>query len=211
MNRNSETTIETASITAVDGPWFEILLAGRPVRAKLAFSCPVRPQPDDHVLLSSDPSGICYILAILKREGDCQSMELEFPADVTLRAPNGQLGITAVSDLRLSSASRIQTLSPELAMQAENTTLASRQLDVCGEQAGARFQRGRFYVHHLESVADTALHCARTVVRKVEGIETFNVGSLIKTVRETLTIRSNHAVISSRHDMKIDAERIHMG
>lgn len=211
LRQASQATIETAQVVTEQGAWFEVACAEKTTWVKKAFSCSICPRLGDQVLVSLEEGGNSYVLSILERPGDAQDCELEFPGDVSLKAANGVFDISASRDLRLTSASRVQTLSPELALRTESARLSTRRLDVSGEQADARFQRGRFQVHQLESIVDSAIHCARTVVRKVEGIETFNVGSLIKTVRSTLTIRSKHAVISSRHDMKIDAERIHMG
>lgn len=211
MHQASHTGMATAQVMAQEGAWFDVACAGQRTWVKKAFSCAIRPRPDDQVLVVFAEGGEGHVLSILERPGESQACELEFPGDVSLKAANGSVDIHAGSDVCLASARRVQALSPTFAVRSDQAQLNTRSLEVSGEQAKVRFQRGRFQVHYLESVADTAMHCARTVVRKVEGIETFNVGSLIKTVRDTLTIRSRQAVISSRHDMKIDAERIHMG
>jgi len=171
----------------------------------------VMPQVNDRVLVSREASGDCFILAILQREGAAPVMDMVFPGDVTLQSTQGQIAINAGTEVILNAGRRVESLSPELMFKAENTSLTSRQLDVSGQKANLRVQEGRFYANRLDSVVGTVTQCAQTVTRKVEGIETLNVGAFFKTVRQALTIRANHAVISSRHDMKIDAERIHMG
>ena len=49
------------------------------------------------------------------------------------------------------------------------------------------------------------------VVRWVSKLETVNINNWIQNIRNTLSSRSKNAVITAESDMKIDAERIHMG
>ena len=212
MSHNGEASfIEAIRVENECERGFELYSGGHLVIARPAFSCTIRPRAGDRVLVSHDAGGNCFILAILEREAEDQAMELDFPGDVSFRAPAGRLSLSGAEEVRISSARRIQTLSPELGLQASETRLSSQRLDVTGESVEARFKEGRLFANRLESVVDTALQCAQNVIRKVEGVETLNVGSLMKTVRETLSIRSKHTVMSARRDMKLDAERIHMG
>jgi hypothetical protein len=63
----------------------------------------------------------------------------------------------------------------------------------------------------LEVVAERVVHCARQVVRRVEDIETLQVGNLVQRVRENFITRSKRASVTASGDMHIDGERIHMG
>jgi len=211
MTQDTDASLEVTRISACDQQWFEIALPSERVWAERAFSCTVMPQVDDKVLISRQASGDCFILAILQRSGATQSMDMVFPGDVTLQSLEGKIAVNAGTDVVLNAGQRVAALSPELVFQAESTRLTSRQLDISGQKANLRVQEGRLYAGRLDSVVGALTQCAQTVSRKVEGIETLNVGAFFKTVRQTLTIRANHAVISSRHDMKMDAERIHMG
>lgn len=205
------TTLDVARITAESDGRFKVTTTAGTVWAERAFSCTVRPQRDDRVLVAYSGDAEVFILSILERRGASQAMEIEYPHDVTFRAPHGRMDSFAANGLKYSSATKVETLTPELVQRSEKARVVSRRIDVDGDEIETRFRQARAYGERIDSVVDTVMQCARTVARKVEGIETLNVGTLVKTVRESLNIRSKHAVVSSRHDLKMDAERIHMG
>jgi len=63
----------------------------------------------------------------------------------------------------------------------------------------------------IDTVAKTLLQKLKNSIRTIEGVDQTNAQDAITTVRNLYSLRSRQAAILARKDIKIDAERIHMG
>jgi len=208
INPVSEHSLETAFVKGgADGRY--LVQGGQGLRqAAAAFSCLVAPVAGDKVLLSR-AGGECFILAVLER--DSADMTLAVPGDMHIQAGSGRLTLAGQAGVDLRSAKDISLTSTGFAITAIQGRVQTRQFTLRSQQAEACTQDAKLYTETLETVAGRVVARAKTLMRWVEGVETLQVGQLIQSVRETFTHRSHHAVITARKDVKIDAERIHMG
>lgn len=159
--------------------------------ARTAVSCLVDPAAGDLVLLSRTV-GDCFVLAVLERTDD--SRRISVP---------GRLAISA-DELSLQGHQRT-------AIESEHTTVCARELNVSGERAQARFRETRLIADAIEVVGDRIAQSARRVIRRVEEVETLNVGNLVQRIRANLVSRSKRASITASGDIHVDGKRIHMG
>lgn len=176
--------------------------------ADKAFSCMVEPQSGDKVLVSSS-GNTGYILAVLERSDP--DMTLNFPGNVELRTDAGAVQVKASDRVSISAVNRLDLVSAHCDISASRTDLTNHQLRVTSESVEAKTGSVKWFGKRLDSVVNRITQHAQYVMRNIEGVETLNAGNLLQTVRNSLSVRSNHATITSKKDMRIDGERIHMG
>jgi len=199
----------TAEIKAVTDGAIVIATDHGVINAKKAFSCLVALKVNDIVLVNYMPSG-SHILSILERP-DSSALDLKFPGDVKLSAASGKLDIVASDDINLISTADTNLLSKALTVTTPKINMHVKKLDAVVTDINAVSSNVRLNTKFLDVVAQQISQRTEVLVRWVENIETLNIGSLIQNIRNNLTSHSQQAVITASKDMRIDAERIHMG
>jgi len=63
----------------------------------------------------------------------------------------------------------------------------------------------------LQGTFDRVFQKSDQVMRWVETIETLNIGNWVQNIKHTLNSRAQHQIITAKSDVRVDAERIHMG
>jgi hypothetical protein len=179
------------------------------VNAVQAFSCLVKPQANDTVLVSYDIN-VYHILSVLERP-ESQSMTLSFPSDVQIKADDGEVNVLASKDIKLSSAAETSLLSARLNITSGSANVLTEKLNVRTQEMEGRARSIQLHSDIISTVAKQVSQRAEVLVRWVEKVETLNIGSLIQNVRKTYSSHSQQAVITAKKDMRIDGERIHMG
>ncbi len=175
-----------------------------------AFSCLVRPEPGDRVLFAREAGRQCHILAILERDVSPDAT-LRFRGNVCLEAKEGRVGVVAREGIDLASAADIDLVSPRLGVTALEGDISMDSASVTGNALTTRIRRIRVFADTLDTVADRLSHRVRNWFRFIEELDQLQAGQLIHLIRKTLSMRSHHAVITAKEDVKIDGERIHMG
>lgn len=200
----------TAIVQGGFGRYFMVKHEQGIVRATRAFSCLVMPEPGDQVAVQQVDGQHWYILAILERSQNADT-RLMFQGDVTLSTDNGKLDLRAAEGIHLSSAEEIGVVGKTLDMTAAETRIQSVDLTMTGQRLTSQWKEVRSISEAWHLVVDTLTETAKNAFRKVEGTHHQACRNHLEQVDETLSMRSKHAVITSRKDMKIDGERIHMG
>ncbi|MFO7751958.1 MAG: DUF3540 domain-containing protein [Desulfobacteraceae bacterium] len=179
------------------------------VTAATAFSCLVRPAPGDLVLASSYEQTY-YVLTVLERQ-TTSDMQCTFPGNVSFNAPRGSIQVASADSLNLTSALKTRIVSPENALTGKHTIITGDTLETATRET--KFNTGSFTVvaDAVDTIAHRISQRASTVMRRVEGVETLNIGNLVQTVRKSFTSRSHHTVLTAKDEMRIDGERINMG
>ncbi len=178
------------------------------VNASRAFSCLVRPIVNDKVLLAFSGHEV-FVIAIISRDSDHTT--LDFAGDVELTTKCGKISISANEQIMLSSRGAIHQVSDSnhvvcstLEFQSEAVSLNAATIQSNSKQS--------FINSDTMTVTGTNFYQkVEQVVRWVSKLETVNINNWIQNIRNTLSSRSKNAVITAESDMKIDAERIHMG
>jgi hypothetical protein len=179
------------------------------MNARAAFSCIVEPRAGDVVLVSQSANDF-HVLSVLDRP-EQQDMTLRFPSDVSLVASAGQMDLVSGDKINVVSATGAHMASDELTFTAGRMRVSTDELTSHANHINNHSQSISLYTNILDTVARQVSQKTETLVRWVEGVETLSIGNLIQKVRNNLTSHSSQAVITAKNDMRIDAERIHMG
>ncbi len=198
----------TAIVKEIAGENIIIAMENGLVSSRKAFSCLVSPVKDDKVLFTRQDS--CYILAVLERSAG-PDMVLDVPGNLSVRAKQGAITAQAVDKVSLSSLNGVETVAPQFTVIADNTTVASHDMTLKSERIQAVSSEVKLFAKCLNFMADQWFQQSKNETRVVEGVETHTSGSLIQNIKKALSIRSVYSTITAKKDMKIDAERIHMG
>ncbi len=200
---------QTALVQGGEGRQFMVLAEQGIMSASLAFSCLVAPEAGDKVLLNHTGKEN-HILAILSRP-TVNDMTLSFPGSVTLESKSGQVSVTASEGVKVASAKDLQLTSARLSLTAIEANVHATNLNVSGDKVVSHWREVKSVSNALHMVVDSVTQKFKNSFRMVEGVDQQTSTNFLQTIKKTLSIRSHHAVITARKDIKIDGERIHMG
>jgi hypothetical protein len=209
INSNSEFQLESGTIESI-GESYRIVTPGRQYSAQRAFSCLVEPQPKDIVLFSVDARQQCHILSIIERPDSCDTA-LSFPGDVTLSANQGALQMHAQQGIDMISQQGISQVAESYTLASKKALFSVDELTAVGSTLVSRISCVRTIAERVETVAGQWLQKLTNSFREIEGVDQLKARDSIHTVRNLYSMRSRQAAILAQKDIKMDAERIHMG
>ena len=202
--------VQSGTIESLDEQGYRINADTRQYSATRAFSCMVEPIVNDIVLFSIDAAMQCHILAIIERP-DCTDTRLAFPGDVTLNAGQGQLHLNAQQGISISSEQHINLASEEYTLLANKALFGIDSLTAIGSKLVSKINNVQTIADTVETVAVNLLQKLKNSFRQIEGVDQVKARDSIHTVRNLYSMRSKQAAILAKKDIKVDAERIHMG
>ena len=181
------------------------------LEAAKAFSCLVQPEVGDRVLLSTDPTGGCYILSVLERDVSVGETELTIPGDVTLHADSGSLRLSADQSLSLSGSASVDVATDRITVNAHKGEAAIGKLTMLGRRLHTQIKR-------IVSVAGSVDHSFKRLTQRMENCERYvedheevQTGSTRYLVEDTLTTHAGNTLNISEELHTMHAEQIHMG
>lgn len=210
LHGTSHFELVSGTIESVDTHGYRILCDTGLYRAGRAFSCFVEPMQGDIVLFSIDAQRQCHILSILERPGN-DAASLVFPGDVTLSANQGQLNLNARQGVAISADENISMASEEYTLLAKKGMVSVDQLNAIGTSLVSKIRNVRTIADTLETIAGHLVQKLRNSFRQVECVDQSQSRDRISTVKNLYSMRSKQAAILAEKDIKMDAERIHMG
>lgn len=190
-----------------DGRWLVDTGAGA-LSVGLAFSCHTRPAVGDQVLLAQG-GGAGHILAVLERPGE-QDLTLAFPAGVRLEASRGPLAL-AGRELGLYAGRQVELAAPELALNVAQARAQVGEGELTGRRWTLRSERLQVFADAAEQVVGRLAQRLGHCFRWVQELDQTRAGNAMYHAQSLFSIRSRDAVVTAEKDMKLDAERIHMG
>jgi hypothetical protein len=179
------------------------------VNATRAFSCVISPCVDDVVLISCVANRF-HLLSILERP-TASVMNIEFPGDAYLCSKEGKLNLSAKDGIDITTPAKAGITSTEINMAAANIGMQSNVLKAAVTDIEVLSKTTKLSVSVLQVVAKQISQKTDVVMRWVETVETLSIGSLVQNIRSNFILHSDQTVITAKKDMRIDAERIHMG
>ncbi|WP_316412403.1 DUF3540 domain-containing protein [Mesoterricola silvestris] len=180
------------------------------VKARLAFSCLVRPEAGDWVLCLPSEDGEYHLLAILERPGP-QAMTLAFPGDATLRTEEGDLRLASGSGITLAASGHLTCLADVAVHQSREAVLACDEVIAEGRSLQAHFHSISVLGRICRTLVQHLFHQARTYIRRTEDLDQVEGRQLLRRSKGLYSVGSEHTVLLSAKDTRIDGERIHMG
>jgi hypothetical protein len=198
---NAETGFRMATLVAADGDNWLLDDTGFRVSATLAFSCLVTPQVHDRVLYVCSADGDNIIVSIVSRPQE-QTMDIEFPQGVNMRAPSGSISI---------AASKLNMLSGEHVQKSTRMHLDVDELNANGIKLNASFDNIVLLAKTLSSMARQVVSKCMSYMRHSENLDQVRAASMTRSASGLYSQYAEHSVMQSRKDTKIDGERIHIG
>ena len=178
--------------------------------ATKAFSCLIEPIVNDIVLFSVDTRTHCHILSIIERTEHADTV-LSLSGDVTFDATQGKLNLNSRQGINISSDQNINLASEECSLIAKNALIGIENITAVGARLVSKISCIQSFSQTVETVAVNLLQKLKNSFRVVEGVDQSRSRDVLTTVRNLYSIRSTQATILAKKDIKVDAERIHMG
>lgn len=200
-------SIDKATVKAINNQLFLVTSSQGIQNAKVAASCLIAPEIGDTVMICT-LYGECFVTAVLEKQS--QAHHIRVQGDLKLEASgtttlSSEVGINQISPGKVSvTANAIQQTSKEhqltcqsLNMNTQESRLQAKNISVVAEQSN--------------TIIDRCYQKADQVIRWVETIETLNIGNWVQNIKGTLNSRAQNQIMTAKSDVKVDAERIHMG
>ncbi len=162
------------------------------LRARIALSCLIRPEPGDRVLVERCATE-AYVTAVLERTAD---------APLLVETPRS-LAVAAGGVLTLG-ARTVAVRGEAIEIAGASVSVVSRSLQWVADtlESTARL---------VSQVAERWSMRARTHDRRIEDLELVRVGHLDVEARELVNLHARHTVMKSEELTKIDAKQIQVG
>ncbi len=205
-----QSQVLSGTIEGIDVVGYKIVCEAGHFVASRAFSCVVEPQLADTILFSLGPARQCHILSIIERPG-CTDTHLKFPGNVSITTQQGELSLNGSQGVNMSSQYSINMVSEEVNLLAKKGMVNIQNMKAAGSTLVSTINNIQTYAHTLETVAEHWLQKLKNSFRQIDGVDQVKSQDAIHTVQNLYSMRSKQAAILAEKDIKIDAERIHMG
>jgi hypothetical protein len=175
--------------------------SGAAVTLRRAASCLLEPAPGDVVLLHGG-GPVAFVLAILTRaEGQ----------DAVLAAPAGARLVLRAPEVAIEAGARLSATAPEAALALGRVTLRARSAALVADAATLAAGLLRSTARQIEQQAERLLAVAGSRTVRVRGADLLQAGSSLATVETVAATRSGTTLLTARHDVRVDAERVAIG
>ncbi len=210
FNPPAQSSLICGTVKAVNGKEYVIQGKAGILTVTVAFSCMIRPEINDSVLIAIDEQQQHFILAVTDRPQSEQAV-MALPKNTTISVDEGNLMITAQKDIQMVSANNLSMATENLKVIANKGHIHVEQLASSGKQADVTIERVKIFSDSIDTAARRISQSSKQCFRWVRDLDQLTAGNLIHNVKNLFSNRSQQAVITAKEDVKIDAERIHMG
>lgn len=178
------------------------------VRARVAFSCLVKPACGDTVLVAQRGDAV-YVLSVLERSV-AGSVEIALQGAVSM-AVDGNLTVRASEGLTLDGgpharlrADAVEVAGDAIALAGNRVHIAARVLNWLADalESSARI---------VKQASDMWTVQARAHHRQVDELEMVRVGNMDMRSKNLINVASCHTIMKSRELTKIDGKQIQVG
>ncbi len=200
----------TARVISVSDRDCVVDLSGTPCPARIAFSCLVRPLENDLVLCTLASSGDYYVTAVAEREG-AQSAIVSFPGDVSVQSPAGSMNFLSAESVTVSARQSFNCVSDEALHKSNSAVVNYDRLTASGSELQSSFATIRSFSEMIHTMSKQVLQKFKNYIRHSEANDQVRAGNMSRQVKGLYSMDSEHTILVSKKDTKIDGERIHMG
>jgi len=202
--------VENARVISVAEKEVAIRLTGATQTARVAFSCLIKPELGDLVLCTKSETGANFILGIIERPGE-QNMTLDFPADATILAENGNLSALSQKSVTLAAADKLNCFSDQVIHKSRDAVVDYDEVVARGTTLQATFSTVRLISQMVNILAKQVIDKFKNYIRHTEDYDQVKAGQMTRKADGLYSVDSKNTVLVSKKDTKIDGERIHMG
>ncbi len=197
-------------VTGSSGHRFTIETTSGTWQARPAVSCLLQPEIGDLVLLTAHSAYEAYILAVLERQTDATA-ELLFERDITITSRGGQINLVSRQDINIIPKKRLQIISGETGIHTQKAEITIDEMSFWGKFLDANVKSIRLLANGFESVIHLLRQKLSRSYRTIEEVEHVKADRYDCHARSLLSLKGKYSTITANEDVKIDAERIHIG
>lgn len=185
----------------------------REIRAERAVSCLVEPELHDYVLLAGKLDGAslrpAYVLAVLERES--ANVALSARGDVEVRVPEGRFRIASRRGIDLVSAESVDVVSSRFGVHAQTAKVVAAEVVALASQVVGELTTVKVAGKIFDRVYERVSERVQRSFRKVEEIDQLTARQIDWAADQTVSIKSEHTVMTAKELVKVDGEQIHFG
>lgn len=189
-------------VLARDG-WTE-MAAGR------AVSCLLVPRVGDRVLAAAVENK-WYVLHVLERVSGRRKCQIALDEGVVLSADTGRLTVAAKGGISVVTPATANILASHIWLHAGTGESRFGRWKCRGDSFQADVGAVKLNAVSVETTADRLVQRLKNCYRRVSDLDRTWAGQLVYTVKNVLSLRGKHSVVTAEQELKLDGERIHMG
>lgn len=202
--------LEHARLVMRDGRNYGALMQEGALWVTAAAGCLLQPEVGDLVLVSI-AAGRGYVLTVLERGTPESVAQIEFPGDLRLSLPSGQLHLSAAAGLSLDAGPSLTVSATQASVSVAQAELSCGTMRIDGGSAHTNWKsRTDVSGERLEIAARSETHLQQSV-RHIAGHEDMLCGSLRQTVTEDWSVHAATAELRGRDRVSVDAELVQIG
>ncbi len=202
--------ILSGTVKTIDDQLYTIQSGKELFTASLAFSCVVKPELDDNVLFSDSQNQPAHVLAILQRNRE-SPVVMSFQGDVQINSEQGKISLAGQSGIQLASGKSLSMVAEDLHIHAKQGLMSLQQVRLVGDTLTSCFKNISSFSKSVETITHRISQKCTHSIRLIRGMDQTSAGEVLTSVKNMFSLRSRQAILLARKDMKMDAERIHMG
>lgn len=207
--RSTPVSTDAGTVIRADGGGYEVRTDQGDWSARRATSCLVEPEPGDRVLLAT-VGREAFVLAVLERESTSVTLATDGP--LTLRAREGRITLAAQDGVELASGKDVSlSAAEEVRVRAPAGNVVLDRLSYAGSLVAAEVTKVKVLAEQLDSVAARIWQRAKRVYRSVEELDSLKAEKADWSVKSTLSVHADNAVVTANELVKVDGEQIHIG
>jgi len=210
LQQAESAVVYMATVLSVSSKNCVVDLSGVHYSARIAFSCLVRPAKDDIVLCVLSATGDYFITAIAEREAT-QSMTISFPEDVALQSLSGSMNFLSADSVNMTASKNINCISEQALHKSNTAVINYDQITASGTNLQSSYSSIRVFSDLITTISKQVLQKFKNYIRHTEQSDQTKAGNMTRQVKGLYSMDSQHTILVSKKDTKIDGEHIHMG
>lgn len=176
--------------------------------AQKAYSCLLKPQKGDQVLVSFVEQQV-WITAILVRIDSAVAC-IEVEGDLEIKSAEGRVSLSA-QHITQEATGSLTINSSNMQVNAIKERHVCKDLSLTSEATQLSSVKADMKAQNITLSVGFILQSIKNSVRVVKETDKVSAANLIQTVRQCFKNHSKNTIMTSDSDIKIDAKRIHMG
>lgn len=204
--------LEYGIVSRADEGGFHVDLDGVEFLASVAFSCLVAPVAGDMVLCVTGGRETAFILAVLeRRNGAAEGTNLNFTGDVDLTVHGGSLRIRAEEQMEIAAQGCIAAVASSLDLKVASVGGSIEKAKIEGKILESSFEEIHTLAGKCIETFGFVSQKSNNSVRMVNEHDELQAGSIRYLAEGTMTVQARDIMQTAEENVRIDAEKIHLG
>jgi hypothetical protein len=206
-------TLEYGEVAAVSDNQVTVLIDGEEYPALIAASCLLRPSPGDRALVSLAVRNDTFLLAVLERGtvDAHEASEILLNGDVTLSVRKGALSMNADNGIHLATRHDFSLLAGRVELNAGEAAARLEKVSFSGRVLECSFESVRRLAGKCEELFGRLSQKCGSSTKMVEEHDEVQAGSMRHVTDGTMTMQSRNMIQTAEENVRIDADKIHLG